>query len=199
MARRSEHTQEELREMVLNAAESILVEDGIAALKVRNIAMDFGFTIGSIYMVFHNMADLNLHLKARTLDNIAADLQGIDQRFAVAEECLLELAKAYLAYAHANYNRWQMLFEHRSRNEDLYPEWYLEKVAQIFRLVERQFQRLKPEASQPEVARAARALWSGVHGICYLSFSGSLDVAQVDDVEATVVLLTQSFLRGWQS
>lgn len=184
--------------MVLNAAESILVEDGIAALKVRNIAMDIGYTIGSIYMVFHNMADLNLHLKARTLDNIAADLQQVDKSLA-AEQCLLELAKAYLSYAHANYNRWQMLFEHRSKNEDANPEWYLEKVAQIFRLVELQFQRLKPEASPLEVARAARALWSGVHGICYLSFSGSLDVAQVDDVEATVVLLTQSFIRGWQS
>lgn len=195
MARRSEHTQEEIRQMVLNAAESIVIEEGLAALKVRNIAMEIGYTIGSIYMVFQNMADLILHIKARTLDDIASHLRRIDAE--LPAEHLLALAKTYLEYANANFNRWQMLFEHRSVEKEAIPDWYQEKVEQIFKPVELQFQRLNPAASLEQTHRAARALWGGVHGICFLSLSGSLDIAGVSDVEATVVLMTQSFIRGW--
>ena len=52
MARRSEHTQEQIKEMVLIAAEGIVTEEGEEALTVRKIAQHIGYTVGSIYMVF---------------------------------------------------------------------------------------------------------------------------------------------------
>ena len=36
--------------------------------------MEIGYTVGSIYMVFENMADLIIHVKGRTLDDIAEQL-----------------------------------------------------------------------------------------------------------------------------
>lgn len=51
MARRSEHSQAEIRKMVLEAAEEIVQEDGYPALKVRKMATDIGYTVGSIYRV----------------------------------------------------------------------------------------------------------------------------------------------------
>ncbi len=197
MARRSEHTQEEIRQMVLHAAETIVIEEGAAALKVRNIAMEIGYTVGSIYMVFDNMADLTLHIKARTLDDIATQLQQVSG--ASAEQNLLALAKAYLNFAQTHYHRWQMLFEYHDNTDKALPTWYQEKVGQVFQVVEVQFQQLLPTASAEQTQRATRALWSGVHGICSLSLSGSLDVAGVSDVEATVMLLAHSFIRGWMA
>ena len=74
MARRSEHSLEELKALVLDAAETIVREEGFSGLKVRKIASEIGYTVGSIYMVFANMADLIMHINARTLDAIAAQL-----------------------------------------------------------------------------------------------------------------------------
>ncbi|MFI3137311.1 MAG: TetR/AcrR family transcriptional regulator [Methylococcaceae bacterium] len=198
MARRSEHTQDEIRSMVLNAAETILIEDGLAKLKVRNIAMEIGYTVGSIYMVFDNMADLILHLKARTLDDMALHLQQVPSNN-TAQCCLLDLSKAYLNFANQHFNRWNMLFDHTKTPESVTPDWYKHKITQLFRPIEYQFERLAPNASAEQTQRAAQALWSGVHGICCLSLSGSLDVVGVRDVEATVVVLVNSFVRGWAS
>ena len=77
MARRSEHSLEELKALVLDAAETIVIDEGFSELKVRKIAMEIGYTVGSIYMVFANMADLIMHINARTLDALAAQLEQI--------------------------------------------------------------------------------------------------------------------------
>lgn len=195
MARRSEHSLEEIREMVLSTAEAIVINEGYAALNARKTAMKIGYTVGSIYMVFTSMADLHMHIKARTLDDIMLHLQQIED--VEAAHCLEELAKAYLRYASQNFNRWNMIFEHRLPSESGAYKWYQEKVDHIFALVEAQFAKLLPDCSDDQKKRAARALWGGVHGICALSLSGSLDIVGVDNVEEVVVLLVRNFIRGW--
>lgn len=195
MARRSEHSLEEIRVMVLDAAEAIIIKDGYPALKMRSIAREIGYTVGSIYMVFANMADLVMHIKARTLDDIAAQLQQ-GQDYA-PEQCIAELARIHLRYASQNFNRWSMIFEYRLPQDDETPEWYQEKVDNVFSLIEAQFAKLAPQCSAQQSKQAARALWSGVHGICMLSLTGKLDVVGIKDVEDAVVLLVESFIGGW--
>lgn len=195
MARRSEHSLEEIREMVLKAAENIVVEEGYAALTVRKIAMEIGYTVGSIYMVFTNMADLGLHIKGRTLDDIAAHLENVDDD--TARQCIEALAKAYLLYASRNFNRWHMIFEHRLPEQAAVPDWYQAKIDRVFRKMEAQFARLAPECDEALRRRAARALWGGIHGICELSLTGKMDLVGVHDVDESVMLLVRSFIRGW--
>ena len=97
MARRSEHSLEEIKAMVLDAAESIVIEDGFSALKARTIAREIGYTVGSIYMVFTNMADLMMHINARTLDAIAAQLDQTQDSAAEPIEAA-ELERELLGY-----------------------------------------------------------------------------------------------------
>ena len=198
MARRSEHSLEEIKEMVLNAAETIVIEEGFAALKVRKIAMDIGYTVGSVYMVFDNMADLITHVKARALDDIAAQLNEVED-CGQPERCIMELAKAYLAFASEHFNRWSMIFEYRVAEDAVSPAWYQQKVDALFKPLETQIKRLTPAASEQQTMRAARALWSGIHGVCILSLTGKLDAVGINDVENTITLLVENFLRGWAS
>jgi AcrR family transcriptional regulator len=65
MARRSEHSRNEIKTMVLEAAENIVREQGFSALKIRQISADMGYTVASVYMVFENMDDLNTQIKTR--------------------------------------------------------------------------------------------------------------------------------------
>jgi len=198
MARRSEHSQDEIKEMVLKAAETIVVEEGFNKLNVRKVAMDIGYTVGSIYMVFDNMADLIMHVKGRTLDDIATQLNELDNTKS-AEQTIILLAKTYLLFARQNYNRWRMIFDHQLNDDQKVPEWYQQKTNQIFNVVEQQFNTLSTKHNEEQSKQAARALWAGVHGICTLSLTGKLDLLGVDHIENTVELLVESFIVGWKS
>ena len=195
MARRSEHSLEELKAIVLDAAETIVIEEGFPALKVRRIAVEIGYTVGSIYMVFANMADLIMHINARTLDAIAAQLEQVQDNS--AEQSIETLAITYLSYASQNFNRWCNIFEcSLSANAEI-PDWYQEKVDNVFAPVEERFAEFAPELTEDCKKRAARALWCGIHGICVLSLTGRLDRADTNEIEETMALLVRNFMRGW--
>ena len=191
MARRNEHSLDEIKAMVLNAAENIIINEGYSALTVRKIAMEMGYTVGSIYMVFASMADLILHIKAKTVDDLNQQLQQLPD--CAPDQYIAELAKAYLTFARQNLNRWSMIFV---RDTEI-PEWYQEKIDRIFSQVETRFAQLAPGCSPQQSKQAARALWSGIHGICILSMTDQQDAAGLNDVENTVILLVKSFINGW--
>ncbi len=191
MARRNKHSLEEIREMVLDAAETIIINNGYSALTVRKIAMDIGYTVGSVYMVFANMADLVMHIKANTVDELTGQLQQVPDN--LPEQQLAELAKAYLHFAVQNFNRWTLIYMPDAE----IPEWYRQKINGVFNLVEAQFTQLAPDRSEQQCTQAARALWSGVHGICTLSLNSKPDEEAINDAENAVILLTESFIRGW--
>jgi AcrR family transcriptional regulator len=196
MARRSEHSQDELKEMVLKAAETIIIEEGFSELKVRKIAMEIGYTVGSIYMVFGNVADLIMHINGRTLDDLKIQLKQVIKQDN-AELSIMQLAKTYVSFATEHSNRWSTIFEHRLAENEVKPDWYQQKIDTIFSLVESQFQSLSAMHSDEQGKLAARALWSGVHGICILTLSGKTDLIG-NDVEKSVVLLVDTFIKGWK-
>ena len=183
--------------MVFNAAETIVTEDGFSALKVREIAMEIGYTVGSIYMVFENMGDLIMQLKGRTLDEIDQQLSQVSKQLS-PEQQLIALAQTYLSFAQRNFNRWSMIFEHRLGANEPIPEGYQQKVDNIFEKIENLFKQLAPQATPQQHKNAAHALWCGVHGVCILSLNGGLDVVGVKEVESSVILLAQSFISGWK-
>lgn len=198
MARRSEHSQEQIKEMVLEAAETIVDEEGFPALKVRKIAMEIGYTVGSIYMVFDNMADLIMHVKGRTLDELSEELALVDD-CTDPQACIVQLAKVYVLFASRHYNRWRMIFEQCQNEEGDIPDWYQDKANRMFIRIEDLFRQLRPELSEEQARLGARALWSGVHGVCMLSLTGKLDMLGVDNIEQVVTLLVESFFRGWMN
>ncbi len=191
MARRNEHSLDEIKAMVLDAAETIIINEGYSALTVRKIAREMGYTVGSIYMVFDSMADLIIHIKANTIDDLSRQLQQAPH--CAPEQHIVELAKTYLNFASQNFNRWSMIF-----TQDIDPpEWYQEKIGRILSQVEAQFMQIAPTGSPQQSKQAAQALWSGVHGICTLSLTDRLDASGISDVENIIVLLVKSFTAGW--
>lgn len=196
MARRSEHTQEQIREMVLDAAETIVIDEGFHALTVRKVAMEIGYTVGSIYMVFANMEDVIMHVKGRTLDELAEQLRRLEPR-ETAEQQILALANVYLEFAYRHFNRWRMIFE--AIKDAPVPEWYQQKTREMFLIVEEPFRKLLPDPTDLEQAHlAAQALWSGVHGACVLSLNGSLGRVGAENAQVTVGILVKNFIAGWR-
>ncbi|WP_333876289.1 TetR/AcrR family transcriptional regulator [Methylobacter sp.] len=193
MARRNKHSLDEIREMVLAAAETIIINEGYSALTARRIAMDIGYTVGSIYMVFANMADLVMHINAGTVDDLSEQMQQVPN--CLPEQYIAEQAKTYVDFAARNFNRWSLIFV---RDTEI-PEWYQQKIKQLFSGLEAQLAQLAPICSVQQRKQAAQALWCGVHGICTLSLTRELDATDIQETEDAVALLVKSFIGGWVS
>jgi AcrR family transcriptional regulator len=198
MARRGHHTLEQIKNMVLVAAEDLVVEGGLAQLRVRNIAVKIGYTVGSIYMVFDNMNDLILHIKGRTLDAITEHMDQAE--CSSPEQCLEELAGVYIHYASENLNLWSMVFEHRMPEDAEIPEWYQKKVDNLYGKFEAHFALIAPELSYTQRKQTALAFLGGVHGICVFMLTTQLGGLNKNDLEESVVLLIRRFIHdGWMS
>ena len=200
MARRREHSLDEIREMMLQAAETIVTEEGLSGLKVRKLAMEIGYTVGSIYMVFKNIDDLIMHLKVRVLEDLQRKLEQAVNTEQDGAQAIVTLARTYLHFANQQFNRWRLVFDHHLPEDEETPEGYQQRVDSIFTMVERYFRRLHPECPEKETETAARAVWGGIHGVCILSLTtGGMETVGINNVEDSVVLLTENFIRGWRS
>lgn len=197
MARRRDHSLAEIKTMVLTAANKIVSKQGFSGLKMRQIAMDIGYTVGSIYMVFSNMDDLIMQLKGQVLQDLEQQLEQASQGHHNAEQAILALAQAYMQFAYNDYNRWSMVFAHQLDDGQAIPDWFQAWINANFTQVEKLFRQLNPSCSSTEITYAVSALSGGIHGVCILSLTGVMDTVGADDVEKNVLLLTENFIRGW--
>jgi AcrR family transcriptional regulator len=197
MARRSDHSREEIRQMALEAAENIVVAKGLEGLSARKVASAIGYTVGTLYLVFENIDDLVLQINARTLDRLYTRLAKTQARAEDARDWLLQLGQVYIQFADEDPHRWSMIFEHRLAEGRELPEWYQQKIARMFTIVEEALVPLAGRRPKNEVSQAARVIWGGVHGVCILALGDRLGVAGVDSVQELTESLISNYLAGF--
>lgn len=196
MGRRSIHTPEQLRQLILDAAAAIIEAHGLAGLSAREIARRIGYSPGTIYNMFENLDDVVLNVEGRVLDaldeRLAAELaKGGDQKTLV-----LHLAQTYLAFTHERPKLWNLLFEHYMPGGVDTPPWYQEKLERLMSRVETAVAPLYPPDAALERQRAARVLWAGVHGITSLSTANKLSNVTSDAAALLVTDLVSNYLAG---
>lgn len=197
MARRSDHSREEIRRMALEAAEGIVVEHGLEGLSARKVATAIGYTVGTLYLVFENIDDLILQVNARTLDRLYARMAETRAHSADARDWLLQLGQVYIRFADEDPHRWSMIFEHRLAEGRELPDWYEQKIERMFAFVEEALAPLAGQHSRKEISQAARVIWGGVHGVCILALGDRLGVAGVDSVQELTESLISNYLAGF--
>jgi AcrR family transcriptional regulator len=172
MARRTDHSRDELTEMLLASARRFAEKEGLKGIAARRIARDVGYTPGTIYNVFGSLDGLIVRLRADTLDELyerSADIP-LD---ADAAENLRRLASAYSNYVLQHPNLWSVIFEHRPQGLST-PDWYREKVLRLMALVERAIASLFKAGDERRRMHEARVLWSSFHGIVWLEATSKL-------------------------
>ncbi len=175
LARRYDHSREQLREMALTAAHEIVAQEGLRGLTTRKVAARIGYTVGTIYNLFDNLDDLIVHLNGQTLDELYNILSGLPLGRGV-ETDLLTLSEAYAGFASTAFNRWNLLFEHRlPAGRDL-PPWYDGKVDRLLALVEGALAPMFDASKRGECRKSAQVLWASLHGICSLANAHKLDL-----------------------
>lgn len=160
--------REDLRMRLVDAADALIAEQGLAGLRARDIAERAGCALGGLYTVFADLDDLILHVNSRTLGEMekvltaAAEQRGEQPAFEA-------LALAYLRFAREKARLWSALFEHRMPEGVPVPDWHLQEHVFLVGLIIEPLSALMPSLSRDALISRAKTLFAAVHGVIALS------------------------------
>ncbi|EKO3402924.1 TetR/AcrR family transcriptional regulator [Vibrio fluvialis] len=196
MARRNDHTREELVSLTLKTVKEFLGSHSYHELSLRKIATMIGYVPSTLVNVFGNYNLLLLHVVAQTLDELSSEAKAVVSQCKDPEQALYQLAYCYHDFAQKSPYRWQLIFEHNMNGEVL-PEWQAERIDTMTSMLEGLLKVIAPQRSDSEILRTSRVLWSGVHGITLLSVDDKFFAAEPIDGKALIEDLLSNYLANW--
>lgn len=172
MGRRSDHSRNELEEMILATGSALIAEVGLAGFSAREIARRIGYSIGTIHNLFGSSDRLIAAINTRTFGLWAASL-GTALDAAPAGDRIAALVDAYFAFARTNPHLWAAIYDHRLAaltDADHAARGILTEivVAEVARALGR--------PADPQVNTLARSLIATVHGHCAFALSGAWEL-----------------------
>ncbi|MDV3456223.1 TetR/AcrR family transcriptional regulator [Sphingomonas sp. HF-S4] len=171
MARRSDHTREELRTMIVHEGHRQISEVGFARFSAREVAKRIGYSIGTIYNVFGSHDMLIIAINARTLAlwqaHVEARLAG------VAHDRLRVLVEAYFEFALLHRHAWTALYDHRLPDDVAAPDYYLDQIRALTGIVQGEIAAALPSEHRDQADALARSLLATVHGHCFFTLNGT--------------------------
>lgn len=196
MARRSDHTREELQSLILDKAWTMVGKGGFESLTARKIGEAVGYAPGTLYNVFGSMDGLYLAVNGCTLDQLF-DILSSFRTGKNPTQNMKDMAAAYRAFCRSQRPYWLMLFTHHLPDKARAPQWYQDKIERLFEPLENLLTPLYTAHTDRKRKMAARILWSSVHGLCFLEQTGKFDLAGRDmPVSDMIDTLIDTFIRG---
>lgn len=203
MARRKDHSHEQLRLLAIETVLAHLRQAPSGDMSLRKLAQQVGYSPGTLINIFGSYDLLLLNVNAHTLDQLANHLaatqstetQAVEMDSSISQ--LKALAHAYLDFAQQHRYQWQLLFDHRLPEDEALPVWQQQRISDLFAQLEAILAQAAPQASVLERQRAARTLWASVHGICVLALSEKLFAHQSDDGPAMMDSLITHYVSAW--
>ncbi len=179
MGRRSDHTREELQELLVSQGHALLAQTGLTRLSGREIAKQAGYSVGTIYNVFGSLDHLIVAINSRSFEIWANDLRrtldaGGDDRIGT-------LVAAYFAFAQQNPHLWSAIYEHHLPADFALPDEDAARRAALTAIVENEIDAALPADSRADIALLTRSLIAVVHGHCSLAVTGSFALMGGDD------------------
>ncbi|MFT4908306.1 MAG: AcrR family transcriptional regulator [Oleispira sp.] len=203
MARRKDHSPEELKAWVISSVLEFLQQQSAQALSLRQVAKMVGYSPGTLINLFGSYAHLLLAVNACTLDQISARLEKklTETDNLNAQQQLLLFAQEYLAFAQQHTFQWRLVFEHRLDEE--VPDWQQNRINQLFELIELRLIALSSNAKPDQLQQASRTIWASVHGICMLQVDNKIFAsANIDGLsisgEGMIKSLINNYLASWK-
>lgn len=182
MGRRSDHTPDALRELLIGCGHELMAERGFVKFSAREAARRAGYSVGTIYNVFGGLDAYLIAVNSRTFrewsawleEALAASPDEGDARVAA-------LVRAYFAFADANRNAWMAIYDHRiDRTTTIARQDEAAREA-LTGIVDREVSRWLGRADEQATRRLVRSLIATVHGHCALWLSGSYALMREED------------------
>lgn len=192
MARRKDHTREELTQLAIDSGRKLVQAEGPDALTARKVAQAMGYTAGTLYNIFENIEGLIVAINATTLESMAERMDPILKEDNGAEFRIQQFCLAYLDFQADEPALWNLLFATPIKSE-AHSEDYHTAVHKVFDPV---IDTMLPISRSLKAARQdVKIIWSTLHGICLLQQSNKLDVDEADPAEELVERFLNQFLE----
>ena len=174
MGRRSDHTPEELRELLIQEGLRQMARTGFEGFSARAVAAAAGYSVGTISNIFGNVDGLVLAINARTFklwtDHLVQALADCGRD----SDRIATLVRAYFSFAAGNTNLWMAIYDHRRPGISARDEPALAARKKLIGLIESEVARFLGCARNEKLRRLTASLVAIVHGHCALALSGSM-------------------------
>ncbi len=196
MGRRSDHSREELRELILTTGEALMAETGLAGFSAREVAKRVGYTVGTIHNVFGNVDGLVMAINTATF---ALWADALRTRLAEPDkDRIAALVSAYFAFARDNPLRWSAIYEHRLSIEAI-PDDQIEVRGRLTGIVVEEVAAALDRAPDEGVGTLARSLVATVHGHCTFDANGSWAAMGQRDAETVALARVRESIAAARS
>jgi AcrR family transcriptional regulator len=195
MGRRSQHKPDELRKLILDAAQAIIEKGGVAELSAREIGRAIGYAPGTLYNMYDNLDEILLRVEVRVLEDLDRQLAD-DMDDSAGADALRNFASGYVAFAHKRPSLWRLLSEHNLPTGVAPPVWYAAAANAPVARLEQPLSVVMPDADRATLLRTARALWASIHGMTVLSTNMKLGGLNADASMVQVVDVVETFVAG---
>ena len=185
MARRSDHTRDELEELILAEGHRLMAEAGSGGFSAREVAKRIGYSVGTLYHVFGSLDRLLMAINSRTFvlwaRSVERELQTAgDDRIAV-------LVHSYFDFAMRNANLWTAIYDRPLPSGEALPERYLAQRAELTNILEGEIAAMLPDDRRTRARPLARSLLATVHGHVVLMINGTFDLLGEPDAEGAAL------------
>ncbi|MCK5791275.1 MAG: TetR family transcriptional regulator [Alcanivorax sp.] len=197
MARRNDHTREEIQGMAIDATRTLIAKEGLEGVSARKVAQKIGYTVGTLYQNFENIHELILHANAFSLTQLLVELEKVYQAEPRALPRIIRIANTYLDFGQRHEKQWTAIFRHTLPRDFIMPDWYQARIDALFSLIERAVRELAPGRDKKQIQLASRTLWSSVHGICILNIGNKLYSDNIATPQTLMQSLVTHYLSAW--
>lgn len=161
---RKEREREEMRQLILGAAQKLFLENGFEKISIRNIADEIEYSPATIYLYFKDKNQLLYALHQQGFMKMIEEFQPL-QQVADPFERLVEMGRSYIRFAVQNPELFDLMFIMTAPMENLEEKEWVEGD-QAFGLLTQVVQECIDAGifKQHDVQSAAMMIWSAVHG-----------------------------------
>ena len=182
MGRRSDHSADELRELLVSCGHTLMAERGFAKFSAREAARRAGYSVGTIYNVFGSLDTYLIAINSRTFRYWGEYLeQGLETASADGSARIEALVRAYFKFAESNRNAWMAIYDHRIDRTTTIAEEDAAARETLTGIVDREVAAWLGSAYDAATRQLVRSLIATVHGHCSLWLSGSYALMQEQD------------------
>jgi AcrR family transcriptional regulator len=161
--------KESVREEILDAARTLFVKEGYEHVSMRKIAEKIEYAPGTIYLYFHDKAEILDRICEETFSKLARKLEAINRDQADPFDCLRRGLRTYIQFGIDNPNHYVVTFV-QAKQVERQNEIHATAGQRCFDVLRSAVQR-SIDAQQlncEDAEEVAQALWAGIHGITSL-------------------------------
>lgn len=161
---RKEREREEMRKLILDAAQKLFLANGYDKVSIRNIADEIEYSPATIYLYYKDKNELLFALHQRGFVKMIAEFQPL-RNIADPFERLVAMGKVYIQFAIDNPELFDLMFIMTAPMDKLDKEDWVEGDLAFGTLVQVVQECMDAGIFQPHDVRAtAMMIWSGIHG-----------------------------------